>query len=275
MTERDEQHLLTGAYALDALTPEEEVAFRAYLATSEEARAEVASLSDTAVLLGLASEPVTPSPQLKAGLMAAIRTTPQAPHANVAAFPGAAVAPDPRILMLADADVPEVPLSKAETKARASWYRRPVSILIAAAAAVALFVGGNLLGLSQAPHAPSFSQAQATSLAELSTAGDLQKAAKPVEGGGKATLIWSLSLQRSAVLINDLPALAAGKTYQLWYIDTAGATSAGTFNSAGAGKTWRVLDGKMAGGDTIGLTVEPAGGSPKPTTTPILAVPSA
>jgi anti-sigma-K factor RskA len=267
VNDRDEQNVLTGAYSLDALSAKESATFAEYLASSEEARAEVASLTDTAVLLGLASTPVTPSPQLKAGLMAAVRSTPQATADEPA--PEAPTEPqDARVRKLAGG-------TRAETLAHAAWFRRPIVIVVAAAAAVALFVGGNLVGMANAPKAPSFSQAQATSLAELSTASDLQKAAKPVEGGGTATLIWSLSLQRSAVLINDLPALPAGKTYQLWYIDSSGATSAGTFESVGDGKTWRVLSGKMSGGDTVGVTVEPDGGSKKPTTTPILAIASA
>ena len=79
MSDRDELHLLTGAYALGALQGEEKEEFEAYLLTSEEARAEVASLSDTAVAIGLASVPEAPPAALKSRLMAQLSQTPQLP----------------------------------------------------------------------------------------------------------------------------------------------------------------------------------------------------
>jgi anti-sigma-K factor RskA len=265
VTDHDDRHLLAGAYALGSLSGKEKADFEAYLADSEEARAEVAALSDTAVRLALATEPVTPSPQLKESLMAAIRTTPQL----------SAVEPAPAAEHASIAEPVEVilPASPAQRKVQARWFARPVTILVAAAAALALFAGGNLLG--QASTNTTAVQAQAASLVELSAASDVQRASSTVAGGGQATLIWSLDLRRSAVLIDNLPVLPAGKTYQLWYIDAAGAKSAGTFESSDGGMTWHVLDGKMSGGDTVGVTVEPDGGSVQPTTKPIVAIASA
>ena len=46
---------------------------------------------------------------------------------------------------------------------------------------------------------------------------------------------------------------------------------AGTFDVAG-GETWRVLEGSFTPGTVVGITVEPAGGSPQPTTDPIVAI---
>ncbi len=85
-----------------------------------------------------------------------------------------------------------------------------------------------------------------------------------------------MSLRQSAVVIDKLPKLADGKTYELWYIDTkSNATPAGIFNAASSGTTVRVLAGAMTAGDTLGITIEPSGGSKTPTTAPIVAVPSA
>ena len=77
MTDREELHLLSGAYALNALEGDEKARFEAYLLTSEETRTEVASLSDTAVRIGLSTAPVAPPTDLKARLMAQIAVTPQ------------------------------------------------------------------------------------------------------------------------------------------------------------------------------------------------------
>ncbi|HXD62915.1 MAG TPA: anti-sigma factor, partial [Lacisediminihabitans sp.] len=260
MSDHDEKHLLSGAYSLNALTPDEAAEFEAYAEGSEEARAEVASLSDTAVQLGLSTEPVQPSPELKNRLMAAIRTTPQ-----LEPLPEASpVERSPRVEPVEHRTEPVAASgaeSRAEQKARARWFARPVTILAAAAAAVLLFVGGTLVGqLTDRPAGNPALQAQAASLVELSAASDVQRAEGTVAGGGQATVIWSLQLRRSAVVLDELPSLPADKTYQLWYIDSAGAKPAGTFEPSAAGMTWHVLDGAMSGGDTIGVTVEPAGG---------------
>ncbi|MET4781246.1 anti-sigma factor [Glaciihabitans sp. UYNi722] len=270
MTERDELHLLTGAYALGALDEAERDRFEAYLMTSEEARAEVASLSDTAVVLGLASQPMAPPADLKAKLMAQIAVTPQL--APVTSKPTLVAVPSPateRAIRTID-----MPTSSAERKANTRWYIRPVTVLVSAAAAVALFAGGAILGLSNNASNQPISQ-PVVSLGELTGASDLQRAEASVAGGGKATLVWSANLQRSAVIIDKLPALSGDKTYELWYIDKSGATPAGTFSAADSGKTVRVLDGKMSSGDTVGITVEPNGGSKKPTSAPIFALASA
>jgi len=59
----------------------------------------------------------------------------------------------------------------------------------------------------------------------------------------------------------------SGKTYEAWVITPAGtALPAGTFSTASNGFTLRE---QGHNGDVIAVTVEPAGGSPKPTTTPI------
>ncbi|WP_394768693.1 anti-sigma factor domain-containing protein [Lacisediminihabitans sp.] len=281
MSDRNELHLLAGAYALGALDDADRARFEEYLLTSEEARAEVASLSDTAVILGLASTPEAPPADLKARLMAQIAVTPQLAPLGAAEAPVlSAVAsvdstPAPAVDAEPSADaaraIRRASESPAQAKATARWYTRPVTVLVAAAAAVALFVGGNLLGLANS----NDGQQQATKFAELTSASDVQRSVSPVAGGGTATLFWSLDLERSAVVIDKLPALPAGKTYQLWYIDTAGAKPAGTFDAARSGSTLRVLDGAIASGDTVGITVEPSGGSKKPTTKPIVAIPSA
>ena len=63
--------------------------------------------------------------------------------------------------------------------------------------------------------------------------------------------------------------MGADSTYELWYIDDSGATPAGTFDPARDGDAFVVLDGEFAPGLVVGITVEPAGGSPAPTTEPI------
>lgn len=291
---------LAGAYALDAVSPEEAAEFEAYLEGSEEARIEAAELSDTAVALGMATIPVQPSAGLKADLMARLSSTPQLPPLTGAAtreatsagptasLPQGAVAPvaAPTAADEAPADgdahsdhattrggaVTSDGVGPAEQRARARWFQRPAFIIASAAAAVGLFFGGVVV--NQALTNNQFEEQQATALAEINAAPDAQRASTVTSDGHPATLVWSGKLGRSALLIDDLPPLPADKDYQLWYMNKGGAFSAGTFDSTGRGTVWRVLEGKMHAGDQVGVTVEPRGGSEEPTSDPIVAIQS-
>ncbi|TFB73358.1 hypothetical protein E3O06_09060 [Cryobacterium glaciale] len=159
--------------------------------------------------------------------------------------------------------------SSATERAQARWFKRPAQLMLAAAAAVALFVGGSFFG--QVLNSNQFASQQASGLAQINAADDSQRAATTTADGQEATLVWSNKLGISAVLVDNLPVLGGDQDYQAWYINGEGAVSAGTFDSSGDGTAWRVLDGTMHAGDQVGVTVEPNGGSDQPTTNPIVA----
>jgi anti-sigma-K factor RskA len=125
MTSRDELMTAAGAYALGALGEPEKSEFEALMAESEQLRAEVTELMDTAVELGLSVAPVDPPPALRARILDAVATTPQL----------APLAEERR-----EATRLEASETPAEVKARARW-RTPLARLGAVAAAVALIVG--------------------------------------------------------------------------------------------------------------------------------------
>jgi anti-sigma-K factor RskA len=243
---------------------------------------EARSFEEVAEQLALAAEPVLPRPELKTALFAAIRTTPQVPAATQprAAEPLRAQAPAPTEAALptalttpAPADSAPPAASPAERDAQRRWFSRPLAIAAAAAAAVVLFAGGMVVGSALAGH-DSAQHQQASALAAINAAPDARRATAAVDGGGTATLIWSPTLHTSALIASDLPTLPDDKTYELWYIRDGKATPAGTMTSTESGSSWRVLSGTMRDGDTVGVTVEPSGGSPRPTTAPIVAIPS-
>ncbi|MGV8912656.1 MAG: anti-sigma factor [Rhodoglobus sp.] len=279
----------SGAYALNALSPEEREAFEKHLAASDETRTETTELSDTAVALGMAIDPVAPPPALKANLMAMIAQTPQLPRevetADDAANPSATVAPMASAATRAaqatspSAEHGTVPAAtRAEAKAQSRWFTRPATALAAVAAAVALIVAGGVVADSigrTSLQETSFAAQQADQLAAINAASDSQKLVSTVTGGATATFVWSAELASSAVIVDGLEALPADQVYELWYIDSAGARPAGLMNAADNGTTWRVLDGEMAAGDVVGVTIEPKGGSDAPTTDPIVVFESA
>ncbi|KQP57801.1 anti-sigma factor domain-containing protein [Agreia sp. Leaf283] len=287
MSAHDDPRLNTGAFALGALTPEELDRFIAASESDPDLAAEADGLSATAVLLGLASTPVEPSAKLKVDIMAAIASTPQLPRETVSPVSDSSVS-DGRSVSddtvsdstvsdgTADAPRPVVETGAAQQRAQTRWFARPATLLVSAAAAIALFVGGGFVGSAITGGTPVVVDQQAAGLAEIYAASDTQSQRSEVDGGGVATLVWSNELGRSAVVVDGLEPLPAGSVYEAWYINDAGAAPAGTFDATGAHKTsWHLLDGTMSAGDTVGVTIEPAGGSKTPTTTPIVAIASA
>lgn len=250
--------VLAAGYALGTLTPEEIAAYEVFLAGSADARDVAAAYESTAAALGLDATPISPRPQLKADIMAMIAITPQ--HEPLDA--------DPVIELAA------IPAARpGARKAQARWSTTSVRILASAAAAAVLFAGGAFVGASLSGNDNAGELQQASELAQINSAPDAQRSTAAVVGGGTATLVWSDALGKSAILIDDLSELPSDKTYELWYIRDDVAQPAGTMDASTA-TTWRVLDGAKAAGDTVGVTVEPKGGSEQPTTTPIVAIPS-
>ncbi|MBC7590569.1 MAG: anti-sigma factor [Salinibacterium sp.] len=248
---------MTGAYALHALNEDETRVFEAHLAESEETRNETTELIDTAVLLGMAIDPVAPPASLKQGIMAQLASTPQLPREVPAAQP----------------ERPSSFTGKAAAKAQARWFSKPLTALASVAAAIILIVGGGVV--ANTVNHNTFQQAQADQLAAIGSASDTQRVDTVIDGGGSATLVWSSELGTSAFIARGLQPLPSGKTYELWYIGSDGPRAAGTFSIDTDGAAWRVLEGAMQGGDVIGVTVEPSGGSESPTTAPVVSIESA
>jgi anti-sigma-K factor RskA len=72
------------------------------------------------------------------------------------------------------------------------------------------------------------------------------------------------------MVMTDVPAAPAGKTYQAWYIVDGTPTSAGTMAADADGNVVASGLQPMQGTEVIAVTVEPAGGSAQPTSDPII-----
>jgi anti-sigma-K factor RskA len=257
--------LNSGAYVLHALSDAENERFESLLAGSEETRAEVTELADTAVELGLSVDPVAPPAALRARILDQLASTPQlAPLTQ-----GVPSTDDGEQHEIAQ---PSRVVGPAEERARRRWYTRPVTTLIAAAAAIALVFGGGVAvnTVIQGQEA----SATASQINQIQAAADYRRSTVKVSTGGTATLIWAVSLQRSAIMVQGVDKLPSGKTYELWYIGKKGPRSAGTFDTNGSLQSV-MLTGDMQAGDMVGVTVEPAGGSQKPSGNPIAVVTTA
>jgi anti-sigma-K factor RskA len=87
-------------------------------------------------------------------------------------------------------------------------------------------------------------------------------------------IVYSREVGRALFVADGLPHPGAGFTYQLWFIGSDGSTSAGTF-LPDAGKATVVLQGTASDRLTVGLTIEPEGGSEEPTGEMLVAQPLA
>ncbi|MFN4000660.1 anti-sigma factor [Microcella sp.] len=223
--------------------------------------------ADVRAALGLAVAPVAPSAGMKDAVMAAIATTPQlAPLVAVEPVVGDPAAGD-RVVDAMPAAAP----GSAAARAQARWFARPAMLVTAAAAAVALFFGGVFAADIIAPGAPS----DADQLAAIVAAPDVSTVVSDVAGGATATLVSSASVGISAMVFDGLAPLSDDERYALWYITDGVPTPAGLFAVDGDGAVVQVLDGAFEAGTVVGVTVEPASGSPAPTTDPIVAIATA
>jgi anti-sigma-K factor RskA len=71
-----------------------------------------------------------------------------------------------------------------------------------------------------------------------------------------------------ALIALDMPALPAGKVYQVWLVDPSGARiSGGTFTVDDQGRGWLLIQTPkpLSNYQGVGITQEPEGGSPWPT----------
>lgn len=105
------------------------------------------------------------------------------------------------------------------------------------------------------------------------------------DGGGPTTTVFNLDngsatgsviyipdQQLALMTVDGLPQLPADKTYQVWTVRESAANSVGFLNVTG-GRWLAAVQADFALADTIAVTVEPAGGSRRPTTDPVLQAP--
>ena len=243
---RHDLHSLSGAYALDALDAgSERERFTRHLSRCPSCAAEVRGFREVATAMAFAAA-AEPPPGLRDQVLATAARTRQLP--------------------------PEV---TTHARPRRGRSRVPWVPWLSGVVATASIVAAVLFGLAQAHTQDELNRvtAQNKAISLLLSSPQVTLLSRSTTKGGVATVVLSAARHQLVVVTNGLPALPAGKVYQLWLIGTTKTTSAGLLPPAQAGKTPPVLASGVVKGDTLGLTVEPAPGSDQPTTEPILAVP--
>lgn len=96
--------------------------------------------------------------------------------------------------------------------------------------------------------------------------------ALPLRGASGSVLITGND--RATLVLVGLPRAPAGKTYEAWVLRGSAAQPAGLFPGTAA-TTVLHLRRRVPSGARVGVTLEPAGGSLRPTTTPLVTSASA
>jgi hypothetical protein len=243
---RHDLHSLTGAYALDALDGgAERERFARHLNRCQSCASEVRGFREVATAMAFATAAEAP-PEMRAQVLTAAARTRQLP--------------------------PEVKTHARPRRARVwvPWVPWLSGAVAAAGIAVAVF-----FGLAQSHTQQELNQARVENqaIALILSAPQAKLLTHSTTSGGAITVVLAAARHELVVTANGLPALPAGKVYQVWLIGKSNIVSAGLLPPATSGQTGALLATGVVTGDELGLTVEPAPGTRQPTMTPIVALP--
>lgn len=236
-------HGLTGAYSLHALDGDERAAFEQHMADCEPCAQEVAEFTATAARLALAST-AHARPVMREQVLNRIATVRQvAPAAT--------------------------PLNRARLAKRRgrSLTRWALAACVAAAAALGGTAAWQYERAQHAQDQAAQAQRHAQDLAGVLTAPDAKSRSVRV-AGGTGTVVVSASRDQAVFVASRMAAPPHGEAYQLWFANAGKMLSAGLMDPDRSSQTV-LMQGAVDTASGIGITVEPAGGSKQPTSTPV------
>ena len=238
-------HLLTGAYAVDALTGDELDEFEDHLGQCPPCAEEVRGLRETAARLGLATA-IEPPPWMREQVLDATNRVRQLPPSGVR-------------LITADGSRRRRRLSRR--------LPRPIAVTAMAAAIVVLAV----LQVSTR-HQLQQAQSNNQTIASVLAASDAHIQLGSSTVGGTVTAVISKHDREAVVTASGMPTPSDARVYQLWVMSGGSARSVGLLPGSSARATSPVLADDVQPGDQLAITIEPAGGTKQPTTIPIVEI---
>ena len=226
-------HELTAGYALDALDPEERRAYEAHLPGCEHCQHELASFWQTTEALAVAASGPAPSAALRERILTDVRAEP------------------PQSV---------VPL---ETRRRRTVPVLGAVAAVAAVVALALgFWGSRLSGdLDETRAALARERAASAIVADPGV-----RTVDLATGNGRLVVDAD---GRAALVLTNLGPAPSGKTYQAWVIEDDNPIPAGVFPGQ-EGFDVVLVDGDVADGEVVAVTVENAGGAETPSMPPLV-----
>lgn len=245
MSSEAEIHTLAVPYALHALPDDEVALFEEHLAKCGSCRAEVAEVRETATRLG-AAESVPPPADLKARVMEQIRQ----------------VRPLPPVVA-EESDRPDVRPDSVWRR----WFPRLAAGLATAATLAAVALGIELYDTRQELDA---AHAQTAELSHMLEAEDVEITTMSGDDFG-GMVVLSRAQDAAMLMVHGMDA-PSGQVYQLWFIDESGARPAGVLSDADDGEMTMHAAHGVGDASSLGMTLEPAGGSDRPTSDPVMMI---
>ena len=253
---RPEPHTLAGAYALDAVAGTDKARFERHLASCPACVRELAELREaTARLAGAAA--AEPPGGLVRRVVASAALTPQLPP-----VPGPAERWRAR-------RAGQLPMGTARRPARPGRALRARLALALAAMFLAVAAASGAIALTT-EHQLGAAERRDHQIAQVLTAPDAVMLTARARPQGTATVVMSHRYRSLVLTTAGLPPLPAGRRYQVWLMGPSGDRSAGLLPAPRGGMTGPVIASGLAPGDSVGLTVAPAAGSPRPASAPVL-----
>ncbi len=248
---------LLALFALGGLEADELTAVQAHLVVCPQCQAE-AERQEVLVAAVAASVPArAPSPRLRAQVLAKVRAAPlgrngaQA-HAAQSSAPARPLAPAARR-----------PLRLGWT----GWLGAGLTVLVAALIGWNVYLTGQVMTLTRRVQ---YNQNALALIAGADTSHLPLRGQGAFAAAGGNAYIDQKTLD-IVLVVQKLEPLPPDQTYQAWLISDQGPTSGGTFrvSESGWGMAW--LDVPYVQGSTIGVSVEPTGGSAQPTRVVLLS----
>jgi anti-sigma factor RsiW len=237
----EDLHVLTGSYALDALPDLERTEFERHLPHCPSCDAEVRGLRETAARLAM-TRALQPPPGMEQRVLASTYRTRQLPP------------------------LPADHQRRAQVSRLFAGQRGRIPRRVAAFAAAASVAAAVALGVTQVStqHQLETARASDAAISRVVTAPDARIETTGTRAGGSVTVVASAALREAVVTAAGMVSPPTGRVYQVWVMSPSGARSAGLMAGSST-----LLASAVVPGDRIGITVEPAGGTSKPTTTPV------
>jgi anti-sigma-K factor RskA len=243
-------HTLTGAYATHALSVDEQARFEEHLEQCEACRQEVQELRETTALLA-AGVAHPPPAELRSRVLAEIATARQ-------------LAPD-----VADEASTGGPAGTAVVRlTRRGWFGP--TVLGMAAALLVLVVALGVVTVRTNNRLDS-SQSTLAAVSAVLAAPDAREMVG-THGSGMGRLVVSRSTGKAVFFTSGMPPAPRARDYQLWLMHDGNAQPVGLLHEAPGGRTEPVVVALTPEAEQFGVTLEPDGGSDRPTTPPLLTM---
>jgi len=228
---------LKEAYVLGALPEVERHEFEEYLGTHPARQTEIDDLLTVAGLLALSPQEQDPPPQLRRNIMSVVE---------------------------AEARRPAAPMRSRFAGLWEILSLRNLTLGAAAVLVIGLFTWNMVL------------RGEVQDLnGEVANLQDAQQESRMIalQGSGTAQQaqaeVMVLEDHYGVLMAEDLPKAPEHRTYQIWVIDGDQPEPGGLFSPEGEAVA-AVVKKPLEGADAVAVTVEPEGGSPQPTTKPMM-----